>query len=67
MLLLNTASATNKGPIRTPDGKTIPPTNRKFGGDEYAVLFQLNKAGKIQSVRVYGDSLTIFKQLGRNP
>ena len=66
-LLINTAAATNKGPIRTPDGKTIPPTNRKFQGGEYAVVFQLNKAGKIQSLRVYGDSLAIFKQLGLNP
>ena len=62
---INTAGGTMKGPSRTPEGRTIPATNKRFSG-EYAVVFELGKDSKILSLKIYGDSLaaSAFKQLG---
>ena len=58
--------ATMKGPIRTPEGHSIPPTHKSFAG-EYAVVLSFDRNQKIKNVRVFGDSLAIFKQLGLSP
>ena len=63
---LNTATATNTGPIQTPDGKKLAATGKKFV-HEAAVYSEYDAKGKATKVKVYGDSATIFKQLGLPP
>lgn len=58
--------ATMKGPIRTPQGQTIPPTHKSFSG-EYAVVLSFDSHQKVKNFRVFGDSLAIFRQLGLPP
>jgi len=58
--------ATMNGPIRTPEGTSIPPTHKGFVG-EYAVVLAFDNHQKITNIRVFGDSLAIFKQLGLPP
>lgn len=59
-------TATMKGPIRTPEGKTIPPTHKSFSG-EYAVVLSFDSHQKVKNIRIFGDSLGIFRQLGLPP
>ncbi len=62
-VLINQAGGTFKRSMTTGEGKTLQPTNKKFTG-EYAVVYDFNREGKVRSLIVYGDSLSIFKQLG---
>jgi steroid delta-isomerase-like uncharacterized protein len=63
---INTATGTNTGPMVAPGGKHIPATNRKLT-HEAAIHIQTDGKGKVVKARVYGDSLTIFQQLGLAP
>lgn len=58
--------ATMKGPIRTPEGQTIPPTHKGFVG-EYAVVLSFDAHQKVKDFHIFGDSLAIFRQLGLPP
>jgi steroid delta-isomerase-like uncharacterized protein len=58
--------ATMKGPIRTPQGQTIPPTHKSFSG-EYAVVLSFDSHQKVKNFHIFGDSLGIFRQLGLPP
>jgi len=58
--------ATMKGPIRTPQGQTIPPTHKSFSG-EYALVLSFDSHQKVKNVHIFGDSLAIFRQLGLPP
>jgi len=62
-LAVETMTGTNTGPIRTPDGKEIPPTHRKFSWDLMVHLTADNN-GRIKSYRLYGNPLDLFRQLG---
>ena len=59
-------TATMKGPIRTPQGQTIPPTHKSFSG-EYAVVLSFDSHQKVKNYHIFGDSLGIFRQLGLPP
>ena len=63
---LSTATGTNSGPMAGPSGKQIPATNLKLK-HEAAIHIETGANGKIVAARVYGDSLTIFQQLGLSP
>ena len=61
-----TLSGTHLGPLPGPGGRTIPPTQRKFSVDGM-VHFVVDETGKITSLRAYGDSPGLFRQLGVSP
>ncbi len=56
---------THTGPLTTPDGQTIPPTNRTF--ENPACYVCTVRAGKILERREYGDIAAIMGQLGLMP
>ena len=56
------ASGTNKGPIESPEGKTIPPTNKRYQVEIVAVIKIEN--GKIAENHEYFDRLSMLAQLG---
>lgn len=56
------ASGTNKGPIESPEGKTIPPTNKRYQVEIVAVIKIEN--GKIEEYHEYFDRLSMLAQLG---
>ena len=63
---LHQATGTNKGPIKTPDGKTIPATNKAFTFDAVTHM-KFDESGLVKEFRVYGDSHGLMKQLGLTP
>ncbi len=58
-------SGTHTGPMGTPDGQTIPPTNRKMRFED-VLVFRV-KDNKITSRRLYFDQLGFMAQLGLVP
>ncbi len=58
-------SGTHTGPMGTPDGQTIPPTNKKMRFEDLLV-FRI-KDNKIASRRLYFDQLGFMAQLGLVP
>ena len=60
---VETMTGTHTGPIRTADGKEIPPTHRKFSWD-LMVHLVADETGRIKSYRLYGNPLELFQQLG---
>jgi steroid delta-isomerase-like uncharacterized protein len=61
-----TWTGTNKGPLPTPDGKSIPATNKKVSG-EWAAFVTFNADGKVKAFKLYADNLAVFQQLGLAP
>jgi predicted ester cyclase len=58
-------TGTHKGPMNTPDGKTIPPTNK-------SVRFELATTGRFENGKLaeehtYFDRLSMLTQLGIKP
>ncbi|MFQ5871016.1 MAG: ester cyclase [Candidatus Geothermarchaeales archaeon] len=63
--LEGTFTATHRGPLQGPDGRTIPATNRTVRGrDCTLVKFE---GGKITEVHEYSDQLGFLAQLGVKP
>lgn len=58
-------SGTHTGPMGTPDGQTIPPTNKKMRFED-VLVFRV-KDDKITSRRLYFDQLGFMAQLGLVP
>jgi len=56
------ASGTHKGPLMTPDGQTIPPTNKSYQ-IEIAATIRIED-GKIAEYHEYFDKLGMLTQLG---
>ena len=56
------ASGTHKGPLMTPEGKTIPPTNKSYQVEIAATIRIEN--GKIAEYHEYFDKLEMLTQLG---
>lgn len=59
------ATGTNTGQMRTPDGKTMPATNKRaetFGSSTFEI-----RNGKIRRAYVHFDANTLFQQLGIVP
>jgi predicted ester cyclase len=57
---------TNKGPLPTPTGETMPATNKKVGY-LMAHLIELNDSGKVQKEWMAADGGTLLGQLGVSP
>lgn len=55
-------SGTMKGPMKTPDGKEIPPTNKKFKVDFCTVAHW--KDGEIVEEKLFYDLVGVMRQLG---
>jgi steroid delta-isomerase-like uncharacterized protein len=57
-----TWDGTNSGPMRTPDGQELPPSNRRATVNACQVIEV--EDGKIQSVHHYFDLMTLLAQIG---
>lgn len=55
-------TATHKGPISTPDGKVIPPTNKSIR-IPFVIVMRFER-GQIAEAREYWDQLAFLSQLG---
>jgi hypothetical protein len=56
-------TGTFSGPMKTPDGKVIPPTNKKFEV-EFATIAHWNDKGEILEERLFYDLVGFMKQIG---
>jgi len=62
-IVVDSVHGTHTGPLTLADGKLFPPTNKKFRQEELTrVLFDSND--KILSLRAYGNSTDLIRQLG---
>jgi steroid delta-isomerase-like uncharacterized protein len=59
------SSGTHSGPLRTPTGEMLPPTDRKVTGQGSA--FYRFKNGKITSSAIHWDMVALLAQLGLMP
>jgi predicted ester cyclase len=59
------STGTHTGPLRTPTGDTLPPTNKKVHGTGSS--FYQFKNGKIVSSQIYWDMVTLLAQIGMMP
>lgn len=59
------STGTHTGPLRTPTGATLPPTNKK--GVVTGSSFYQFKDGKIINSQQYWDMVTLLTQLGMMP
>jgi predicted ester cyclase len=59
------SSGTHTGPLQTPTGDTLPPTNKKSSVPGSSIYRFKN--GKITSSAVYWDMVTLLAQLGLMP
>jgi hypothetical protein len=57
-----TWEGTQSGPMRTPDGQELPPSNRR--GTVKACQVIEVEDGRIQSTRHYFDLMTLLQQIG---
>jgi steroid delta-isomerase-like uncharacterized protein len=57
-----TWEGTQTGPMRTPDGQEMPPSNRH--GSVHACQVMEIEGGKIKATRAYFDLMTILQQIG---
>ncbi|WMW23056.1 ester cyclase [Methanolobus mangrovi] len=55
-------SGTMKGPMKTPEGEEIPPTNRKFKVDFCTVAHW--KDGQIVEEKLFYDLVSVMRQIG---
>ncbi len=58
-------TGTNTGPVTSPTGEEIPPTNKPIRMNQ-ALVFQVEN-GLIQEVHLYFDQLGMLTQLGLAP
>ena len=56
-------SGTMKGPMKTAQGKVIPPTNRSFHV-EFCTIAAWNEAGQITEERLFYDLVGLMGQIG---
>ena len=56
-------TGTFSGPMKGPDGKMIPPTNKKFEV-EFATIAHWNDKGEIDEERLFYDLVGFMKQIG---
>jgi len=61
-----TFTGTQKGPMRTPTGETIPPTNKKLSGPALDIGVADDK-GQLKSLHQYFDTARGLQQLGLMP
>jgi steroid delta-isomerase-like uncharacterized protein len=61
-----TFTGTHKGPMRTPTGETIPPTNKTLSGPALDIAVMDDK-GQLKSLRQYFDTASGLQQLGLMP
>ena len=61
-----TFTGTHKGPMRTPTGETIPPTNKKMSGLALDIGVADDK-GQLKSLHQYFDTARGLQQLGLMP
>jgi hypothetical protein len=54
---------TMKGPMKTAEGKVIPPTNKGFHV-EFCTVATWNDAGEITEERLFYDLAGLMKQIG---
>lgn len=54
---------TMKGPMKTADGKVIPPTNKSFHV-EFCTVAHWNDKGEILEERLFYDQVGLMKQIG---
>jgi hypothetical protein len=54
---------TMKGPMKLPDGKVIPPTNKEFHV-EFCTIATWNDKGEITEERLFYDQVGLMKQIG---
>lgn len=59
------STGTHTGPLRTPTGDVLPPTNKKVFGQGSS--FYRFKDGKIASSAIHWDMVTLLAQLGLMP
>lgn len=59
------STGTHTGPLRTPTGDSLPPTNKKVIGSGSS--FYEFKGGKIIKAQVYWDMVTLLAQIGMMP
>jgi steroid delta-isomerase-like uncharacterized protein len=62
-VVVNSVHGTNTGPLSMPNGKSVPATNKKFA-QEQVTRIVVNEQGKVTSLRSYGTSLGLPRQLG---
>jgi steroid delta-isomerase-like uncharacterized protein len=63
VVLVNSVGGTHTGPMVSPEGKPIAPTNKKFA-QELMTRVVWNDKGKVQSLRAYGNATERDQQLG---
>ncbi len=56
-------SGTMKGPMKMPDGKVIPPTNKSFHV-EFCTVATWNNNGQITEERLFYDLVGLLRQIG---
>ncbi len=62
-IVVDSVHGTHTGPLTLADGKLFPPTNKKFRQEELTrVVFDSND--KVLSLRAYGNSADLIRQLG---
>jgi len=61
-----TFTGTQKGPMQSPTGDTIPPTNRSLSGPAIDIAI-LDDNGMLKSLRQYFDTANALQQLGLMP
>ena len=59
-------TGTHKGPMRTPTGETIPPTNRTLSGPALDIAV-IDDQGMLKSLHQYFDTARGLQQLGLMP
>ncbi len=62
-VIVNSVSGTHTGPLAGVDGKSIAPTHQRFVEDQMTRVV-LNENGKVKSLRAYGNSADLYRQLG---
>ncbi len=66
IVTFDTITGTHRGPFFGPDGKPVPATHRKISTTN-VTHWVLDHNGKIKSLRIYGNPLEFYKQLGLLP
>lgn len=63
VVVVNSISGTQTGPMKAADGTAVAPTNKRFVSEEMTRLV-LNPSGKVQSLRAYGHSADARAAIG---
>jgi steroid delta-isomerase-like uncharacterized protein len=57
-----TWEGTHSGPMATPDGQELPPSNKRFSVKSVQVIEI--EDGKMKALRTYFDLMTLLQQIG---